>query len=165
MHARFAVRRATVADIDVIAHHRVAMFTDMGRVRDAETRTALYEATVAHLHEAMPREEYLAWLAVDASASQQIVAGAGVWRRDGFPFPLRNTTQSGIAIGREAIVMNVYTEPAWRRQGVALALMRAILEWAQADAIDSLVLHASTEGRPLYERLGFVATNEMRLVT
>jgi len=25
-----------------------------------------------------------------------------------------------------------------------------------------LVLHASTEGRALYEQLGFVATNEMR---
>jgi hypothetical protein len=34
---------------------------------------------------------------------------------------------------------------------------------AQATGLASLVLHASDAGRPLYERLGFVATNEMRL--
>jgi hypothetical protein len=40
--------------------------------------------------------------------------------------------------------------------------MRHVLEWARAQRLDRLVLHASAEGRALYERLGFVATNEMR---
>jgi len=29
--------------------------------------------------------------------------------------------------------------------------------------VDVVVLHASPEGRPLYEALGFAATNEMRI--
>jgi GNAT superfamily N-acetyltransferase len=68
----------------------------------------------------------------------------------------------GLAEGRHAIVLNVFTEPAWRRQGVGELLMREILEWAAQERLDRLVLHASREGRALYERLGFVATNEMR---
>jgi hypothetical protein len=40
--------------------------------------------------------------------------------------------------------------------------MREVLEWARAERIESLVLHAAPDGRPLYEQLGFVATNEMR---
>jgi hypothetical protein len=40
--------------------------------------------------------------------------------------------------------------------------MRHVLEWARCERLDRLVLHASPEGRPLYERLGFVPTNEMR---
>jgi len=35
-------------------------------------------------------------------------------------------------------------------------------DWARRERLDRLVLHASPEGRPLYDRLGFVATNEMR---
>ena len=48
-------------------------------------------------------------------------------------------------------------------------LLRAgeYLGWLASPADDhntlvDIVLHASTEGRPLYESLGFVATNEMR---
>jgi GNAT superfamily N-acetyltransferase len=59
-------------------------------------------------------------------------------------------------------VLNVYTEPAWRRHGLAQQLMRELLAWARKERLDRLVLHASADGRRLYERLGFVATNEMR---
>jgi hypothetical protein len=45
---------------------------------------------------------------------------------------------------------------------VAELLMRRVLAWAREQRLDRLVLHASPEGRRLYERLGFIATNEMR---
>ena len=45
---------------------------------------------------------------------------------------------------------------------MARRLMTEILSWARAVRLESLVLHAATDGRPLYEQLGFVATNEMR---
>ena len=40
--------------------------------------------------------------------------------------------------------------------------MREILAWAPAHGIVRVSLHASDAGRPLYERMGFLATNEMR---
>ena len=40
--------------------------------------------------------------------------------------------------------------------------MDEILGWAPGAGIVRLVLHASADGRPLYEALGFVPTNEMR---
>jgi GNAT superfamily N-acetyltransferase len=61
-------------------------------------------------------------------------------------------------------VLNVHTEPPWRRRGLARRLMLEVLSWARTEALDSLVLHAAPEGRSLYEALGFVATNEMRFV-
>jgi hypothetical protein len=51
---------------------------------------------------------------------------------------------------------------SWRRRGVAALLMQHVLAWARHERLDRLVLHASAEGRRLYEGLGFVATNEMR---
>jgi len=41
--------------------------------------------------------------------------------------------------------------------------MRTILDWIKQQGLRSVNLHASDEGRPLYERLGFESTNEMRL--
>lgn len=69
---------------------------------------------------------------------------------------------TGIANGREAIVLNVFTERAWRRKGIARLLMQHVLDWASGADIDRLVLHASGEGRPLYARIGFVPSGEMR---
>ncbi|HXS23112.1 MAG TPA: GNAT family N-acetyltransferase, partial [Gemmatimonadales bacterium] len=59
----------------------------------------------------------------------------------------------------------VYTEQAWRRRGVAGLLMREILRFTTQRGIDNVVLHASAEGRTLYEKLGFKQTNEMRFET
>jgi hypothetical protein len=36
------------------------------------------------------------------------------------------------------------------------------LRWARDEKLDRLVLHASDQARSLYERMGFIATNEMR---
>jgi ribosomal protein S18 acetylase RimI-like enzyme len=68
-----------------------------------------------------------------------------------------------LELGPEAIVLNVYVEAAWRRRGVGEALLRAILDALAVRGIRRVVLHASPDGRRLYERLGFVITNEMRL--
>ena len=49
-----------------------------------------------------------------------------------------------------------------RCRGLAETLMRRVIAWAGEAGVHTLVLHASEAGRPLYERLGFASTNEMR---
>ena len=60
--------------------------------------------------------------------------------------------------------MNVFTEPQWRRHGIAGLLMKEIITWSKDERLDRLLLHASDEGRSVYERLGFISGNEMRFV-
>jgi GNAT superfamily N-acetyltransferase len=59
--------------------------------------------------------------------------------------------------------VNVFTEPQWRRHGIAGLLAEEIVTWSKDQRLDRLILHASDEGRSLYEKFGFVASNEMRL--
>jgi GNAT superfamily N-acetyltransferase len=160
----FLIRRATPADVEVIARHRAAMFRDMGSAGE-ELIDDLISATRQRLEEAMPRGEYLGWLASLQGQPESIVAGAGVQLRRVLPFPRpRLDGPVELARGRQAIVLNVYTEPPWRRRGLARRLMLEVLSWARTEALDSLVLHAAPEGRSLYEALGFAATNEMRFM-
>jgi GNAT superfamily N-acetyltransferase len=156
----FAVRPAGAADIPLLAHHRAAMFRDMGTLA-SDQEESLARATAAFLDEALPRGEYLAWVAEDKDTPPAIIGGAGAQLRPILPRPRAGV--DGLELGPEAIVLNVYVEPAWRRQGVAEVLMRALLDALAARGIRRIVLHASDEGRRLYERLGFVSTNEMRL--
>jgi ribosomal protein S18 acetylase RimI-like enzyme len=58
--------------------------------------------------------------------------------------------------GTAAYISTISTDPRWRRRGMAAAIMDALLVVARAAGIDNVDLHATEEGRPLYERLGFV---------
>ena len=160
----FRVRLATAADAPIIAGHRCRMFQAMGELPPPADED-LHARTVAYLVGALQRAEYVGWLASPPVEPETIVAGAGAQLRRVLPHPLKlGGGEVSVAEGRHAIVLNVYTEPAWRRRGLAELLMRRILTWAQEERLDRLVLHASREGRRLYERLGFVATNEMRFM-
>jgi GNAT superfamily N-acetyltransferase len=161
MDSLFTVRRATIDDAAVIARHRVGMFADIGILPD-DLRGTLTDETLQYLRDAIPRGEYLGFLAATASDPGTVIAGAGVQRRRVLPHPLTRDGSRRIAHGNQAIVLNVFTEHEWRRQGLAALLMNHVLDWAVSVNLDTLVLHASDDGRSLYEKLGFVSTNEMR---
>lgn len=153
------VRTATLADVATLAHHRAEMFRDMGQLTEHNERE-LTRASESFFGEVVASGEYIAWLAVAIAAPERVVAGAGLWLRPMLPRP----TPTGIIRGREALIANVYTEPDWRRRGVAMLLMRHVLGYTREHHVPRVLLHASDDGRPLYEALGFEPTNEMKLV-
>ena len=157
----FVVRQADTADIPAIARHRASMFRDMGQLA-AHLVEPLERATASYLTDALPRGEYLGWVAENERPAATAIGGAGVQLRPILPRPRPGSDH--LELGPEAIVLNVYVEPAWRRCGVGGALMRAVLAALADRGIQRVVLHASQDGRRLYERLGFAATNEMRLI-
>ncbi len=158
----FQIREATVLDLPLLAYHRAAMFRDMGRLA-SELERELVRATAAYLRDALPSGEYLAWVAETTRSPAEPIGGAGVQLRRILPRP--GSGGDGLELGPEAIVLNVYVEPAWRRRGVGEALMQVVLAVLAERKVGRIVLHASDQGRRLYRRLGFVASNEMRLAT
>jgi len=148
-----ALRQATVADATVLAMHRRSMFRDMG-YQDEATLDSMLAKFRPWLEAKMTSGDYLAWLAI--STGDSVVAGAGLWLMDWPAHMLGASTRRGN-------ILNVYTEPEYRRRGLARSLMEAALDWCRSNAIDLVVLHASPEGRGLYESLGFQASNEMRI--
>jgi ribosomal protein S18 acetylase RimI-like enzyme len=64
-------------------------------------------------------------------------------------------------VGREGYIMNLVTLPAWRRRGIARALLSHVIEVLRAEAVPVVSLHATSDGRELYEELGFVLKGEI----
>ena len=148
----FAVRRASADDIDTLIAHRRSMFVDMG-YRDEIALDSMAAQCHGWLLSRMSSGEYLAWLAIAPEGS--IAAGAGLWLMDWPPHM--------IGSGRRGNILNVYTEVEFRRRGLAGELMKSAMQWCRSNKVDTVVLHASPDGRRLYESMGFVATNEMRI--
>lgn len=153
MTETFTLRTATLADIPTIIAHRRAMFEEMGYRNRAELD--LMDANVENWYrEKMERNEYVEWIALDGAG--KIVAGAGLWVMDSPPHPTDPSTRRGN-------ILNVYTSPDYRRRGLAKRVTLTILDWCREHGIRTVILHASDEGRILYESLGFRPTNEMRI--
>jgi GNAT superfamily N-acetyltransferase len=147
------LRTATLGDLDTLLAHRLAMFRDMGH-EDPWELANTERVSRAYFESAIPGGAYYGILAeVEGSG---VVGGGGVVMA---PWP-----GSGKRLQpRRAWILNVYVHPPFRRQGIARSVMEALIEWCRSQEFDCISLHASTEGRPLYELLGFAPTNEMRL--
>jgi GNAT superfamily N-acetyltransferase len=154
----YTLREATSSDIPALVSHRRRMFEDMAALRGE----ALVAAEVDAMDAAYARQ--LSRMLADGSlrawvieAEGRVVAGGAILIAEWLPRP-RDLTR------RLAYLHSVYTEPEHRRRGLARLIVRAAIEACRADGLRRLTLHASGEGRPLYESLGFRQTNEMRLV-
>ena len=153
MSADYTVRVAVLDDIPALIAYRRAMFESMG-ISDQNALARMCEAMTGYLVQAMISGEYRAWV---AEAGGEVIASGGLVIHCLPPSP-RNMD------GREGYILNIYTVPAWRGHGVATAIVRAILDYLQEVGVPVATLHATSAGRPIYERLGFEPTNEMRLI-
>jgi GNAT superfamily N-acetyltransferase len=147
------IREATSDDLEIILHHRRSMFRDMGE-GTVEQLDLMVRAARPMFAKAVENGSYRHWLAIDERG--RVAGGGGVLL---CPWPANPRE----ACTERAVILNVYTELGFRRRGVARQVMQVILEWIKAHGLASVNLHASDEGRYLYESMGFKPTNEMRL--
>jgi len=140
----YVIRAATLDDIDILVHHRIAMFTDMGTRFDARVVASAFREW---LRATLASGEYVAW--VCETGAGEIVGGAGITLVIWPPGP------RDIAGDRIAFVYNVYTEPAHRKRGIARLIMEAIHAWCREHGIGALALNAASAAAHLYKSLGY----------
>ena len=153
MSAGARLRQASVADLETILHHRRSMFAEMGDGSETEL-DAMVESARPFVEDALRDGSYRAWL---VEADGRVVSGGGVAIVPYQPTPLD-------PVARRAFVLNMYTEPSHRRQGLAKLVLQAIVSWCREQGLKAVLLHASDAGRPLYRQMGFEPTNEMKLL-
>lgn len=149
----YRIRPAVVTDATIIAHQRAAMFHEMG-LTSREEAAQIETAALPQLREALASGAYLGWV---VEVDDKVVAGGGIQMRRLLPRP------GSLNGGEEAYILNVYTEPEYRRRSLARKLIEAMIAWARERGCARITLHPSEEGRPLYQSLGFERTQEMLL--
>lgn len=64
------------------------------------------------------------------------------------------------ASGNKAYIMNMYTNPDYRRRGIAYKTLELLVADAKEKGVKAISLEATDMGRPLYEKFGFVKMND-----
>jgi len=144
------IRPADLGDLDHLLRHRREMFREMG-CRDDAALDAIERASEEYLRAALPKRQYLAWVA-ETVPEGRIAGGGGIAI---VPWP----GAPSFPDTRRGWILGIYTEPQFRRRGIARAIMETIVAWCRAEGFGYVSLHAIDEGRRLYEAMGFRPTN------
>ena len=147
-------RKATIADAELIAAHRYAMFAEMGQ-SDPEPLQAMRRNFVPWAERMIATGKYVGWIVEDGGKP---AASGGFLELDWPPHPLDPAGQ------HRGYLLNFWVEPEYRRQGLARKLVREGIAESKGRGIRVTALHASDAGRRVYETMGFQATNEMYFV-
>jgi len=137
MNNEFTIRRVKPEDFEQVALHGCF------RTDDA-ARRPVYAAWVKR------RIETGAYIGRFAVQGDVIVAGAGAVLLDWGP------TRANPG-GTMARIVNVFTEPAWRRKGISKRLLEALLADCEQRGIHEFNLGATDDAKGLYQALGFTA--------
>ena len=68
------------------------------------------------------------------------------------------------SVNRSPDRLNVYTEEHYRRRGIARHLVNMLIEDACVHGATEISLDATESGRPLYESVGFKASEECMVI-
>lgn len=141
------IRLAADHDLSEVLRLRLEFIADVRGVESATFEPAFVEVTRAYLDDVTRLGRIRTWLAVGPVGAALGIAS--VLRNDAPPLPEQH-------LAHEGYVVNLWVDPSVRRQGVARALLQTAIDDAPSWGLRRLYLHATDDGRPLYEETGFV---------
>ena len=150
--SKLSVHKAGLGDLDALVHQRRRMWEALG-IRDDDLHVRGDQVYERWARARLKNHELMAW--VVKSSDGRIAGGGCVWLQPVQPRPHRASMV-------QPYLLSMYTEPDFRRRGVASMVVKEAMEWCRKKKYERLMLHASEMGRKVYCKLGFRRTWEMR---
>ncbi|MCF2969619.1 GNAT family N-acetyltransferase [Synechococcus sp. Nb3U1] len=151
-------RQATPQEDLLLGNHFLQLWRDNGFSPD-QIRADGLERILSFIEQFIEQaRQTLQFQAFVAQLEGQVVGSVGCQLFTGlYPLVLREDCR------KYGYIWGVYVEPDFRRRGIARQLTQLVLEYLHSIGCTRAILHASPSGRPVYEKLGFVTSSEMRL--
>ena len=150
----YEYKKATIADIDELVRTRIIVLRTANNLSDDVDMSVVEKESYEYYKRALETGEHIAYLVYD---KENFIGAGGVSFYQVMP-TYHNPT------GRKAYIMNMYTAPEYRRQGIAINTLDLLVKDARKQGVTQIALEATDMGRPLYEKYGFVKMeDEMEL--
>lgn len=147
-------KKATLEDIDILTETRIMVLRAANQLAEDVDMSVVKEQSYEYYKRALSSDTHIAYLVLDGN---EFVGAGGVSFFEVMP-TYHNPT------GKKAYIMNMYTKPEYRRQGIALKTLDLLVKEAKARGVMAIALEATKMGRALYEKYGFIdMSDEMEL--
>ncbi len=135
-------RKLTEKDLDSFIRLRIAQLREEGATEDMDLTPALLDYYLRHLADGT----FVSWLALDGD---RIIGTSGMSFVEKPPY-------FSCPTGRIGLLSSMYTDPDYRRRGVAKELLNRVVEEARSYGCGAVHITASDMGVLLYTDFGFV---------
>ena len=135
-------RKMTPADVDTFISMRIKQLREEGATEDIDLIPALKDYYDRHMADGT----FVSWLAVDG---EKIVGTSGMSFVEKPPY-------FSCPTGRLGLLSSMFTDPSYRRMGIAKELLSRVVDEARKYGCGSVQITASDMGVLLYTDFGFV---------
>ncbi len=143
-------KKATLEDLDFLVSSRIKVLRAANKLDEDIDMSEVETESRKYYIKALSEESHTAYLVFDGEK----FAGAGGVSY----FQVMPTYHN--ATGQKAYIMNMYTAPEYRRQGIAYKTLDLLVGDAKSRGINAISLESTEMGRPLYEKYGFTKMND-----
>ncbi|SDB13724.1 Acetyltransferase (GNAT) domain-containing protein [Pseudobutyrivibrio sp. YE44] len=135
-------KKLTTAELDVFIKMRINQLREEGAKEDIDLVPALKDYYSRHMADGT----FVSWLAFDGD---EIIGTSGMSFVEKPPY-------FGCPTGRIGLLSSMYTNPSYRRQGIAKELLDRVVSEAKKYGCGTVQITASDMGVKLYSAYGFV---------
>ena len=150
MENEIIYKRATIDDLDFLTESRIEVLRAANKLSDDVDMKEVKEQSYEYYKRSLVDGSHIAYLIFDGDT---FVGAGGVSFFQVMP-TYHNPT------GMKAYIMNMYTNPDYRRRGIAYKALDLLVQESRNAGIPFISLEATAMGRPLYEKYGFVKMND-----
>ena len=143
-------KKATIDDLEILTETRITVLRAANKLSDDVDMSVVKEESHRYYQDSLTNDTHVAYLVFD---DNEFVGAGGISFFKVMP-TYHNPT------GQKAYIMNMYTKPEYRRNGIAYKTLDLLIAEAKRKNITSISLEATDMGRPLYEKYGFVKMND-----
>lgn len=152
---KYEYKKATIEDIEELVRTRILVLRAANKLSDDVDMSEVEQESCAYYKRALENGDHIAYLVYDKG---NFIGAGGVSFYQVMP-TYHNPS------GKKAYIMNMYTAPEYRRQGIAFHTLDLLVEAAKKREVSQITLEATDMGCPLYEKYGFVKMqDEMELI-
>lgn len=134
--------KLTEKELDAFIQMRIQQLREEGAKEDIDLVPALKDYYERHMSDGT----FVSWLAVDG---EKIIGTSGMSFVEKPPY-------FGCPNGRIGLLSSMFTDPSYRRQGIAKELLTRVVEEAKTYGCGTVQITASDMGVLLYTDFGFV---------
>ena len=135
-------KRLTEKELDIFINMRINQLREEGAEEEIDLKPALMDYYIRHLADGT----FVSWLAVDG---EKIIGTSGMSFVEKPPY-------FGCPSGRMGLLSSMFTDPNYRRRGIARELLDRVVEEAREYGCGTIQITASDLGVKLYTAYGFV---------
>lgn len=138
-------KRLTEDELDVFINMRIHQLREEGAKEDIDLVPALQDYYKRHMADGT----FVSWLAYDG---EKIIGTSGMSFVEKPPY-------FGCPSGRIGLLSSMFTNPEYRRKGIAKELLSRVIKDAEEYGCGTVQITASDMGAKLYTDFGFVHNN------